>query len=177
MLVRNLDVFPPAARDEGRWLSVNFQPLAAEHISRWRRWFPWLLVIIVVIVLAASAGAPPVLIAALVAIGFGREFYLAVNVVEWLVPSNWPGLSQAERLRIRICLLAMATISGAIALGVVGIVYFLFFESDQPVKWNQLAFLGTYGLLAWPAGRASVKFARKALRRVPPEERLAERGV
>ena len=177
ILFRNLDVYPPTEEDPVQWFDVKYEPLAAEHIARWRRWFPWLLGILAAMALAAVAGLPAFVFIGLLIVGFGRELFLAVNVLEWLVPANWMGLSAAERLRLRLCLLVSALATGVISLGIVGVVYYLFFVSDERLSWRQFAFAAVYGMVVWPCGRAFVRFARKAFRRVPPDERPAERPV
>lgn len=179
MLVRNLEVFPPSPEDPDLWVDIKFAPLSLEHVVRWRRWFPWLLAMLGMMLLAGLAHQPwsPAAIVCLCLIGFGREILLGVNVLRWMVPATWMQLTTAEQVRLRLWLLLMAIVTGAIAFGVVGIVYFLFFVSGEPWRWNQFAFAGFYGLLVWPCGRACIHFCRQALRHIPPDERKSERPV
>lgn len=177
MLARNLEVFPPTPEDPVAWFDVKFEALAAEHMRRWRRWFPWLLGLLAIALVAALVDAPLSVVVALGLIGLGRETFLAVNVLEWLVPANWSHLSLAERLRLRLCLLFVAVITGAIAAGVLAFIYYLFFIRAEPLRWNVFAFTGVYGMLAWPCGAASIRCFRRVFRRIPPDERPSERPV
>jgi hypothetical protein len=177
MLVRHLDAYGEIGQDPEAWLDVKYEPLASEHIARWRRWFPWLLGILAVMVLAALLGAPRFVLIILAVIAFGREFFLAVNVIEWLVPANWSELTTSEQLRLRLNYLTFGLAMATIASGVVAIAIYLFFISDETLSWRHFAFAGFYGLLVWPCGRAAIRLLHQAVRRRPAEDRPAERPV
>lgn len=178
-LVRNLELYPATEEDPISWADVKHHPLATEYVERWRRWFPWLLSTLGAIVIAALARQPwsPYIIGLLATVGLGREFYLAVNVVQRWVPSVWHELTGVERLRLRFCLLAMVLASGAVALGIVGLAYFFLVIDDQPLSWRHIAFFAAYGIFALVGAVHCVRYCRQLLRPVPPEERPSEREV
>ena len=179
MLARNLEVFPPTAEDPELWFDIKYAPLAMEHVTRWRRWFPWAATMLV-IAMGVTLFREPwsyALAISLTLIAFTPEVLLAVNVLRWMVPVVWQTLTVAEQVRLRICLLLMSAVMGAISAGVIGVVYLLFFVSAEPLSWRQFAFTAFYGTLVWPCGKACIRYFWQAVRRMPPDDRKSERAL
>jgi hypothetical protein len=86
------------------------------------------------------------------------------------VPSVWLQLSPSEQKRLRSYMLLLALVNATIALGIIGLIAFLFFFSGDPLAWNKFAFALLYGSLIWPCGKASLRFLRRALRKMPPDD-------
>jgi hypothetical protein len=179
ILAKNLEVFLPTAEDPELWFDVKYAPLGMEYVARWRRWFPWAAAMLVMAMVAALVHTPwsYALAISLALIALTPEALLAVNVLRWLVPAVWQTLTIAEQIRLRICLLLMSVVMGAISAGVLGVIYLLFFVSAEPLSWRPFAFTAFYGTLVWPCGAACIRFFRRAVRRVPPEDRKSERAV
>lgn len=177
LLAKNVEVYLPSDAEEEAWFSVDQLPLAAEHIARWRRWFPWLTGSLVVTGLLILVGAPVILTLLFAAIGLGREVFLAVNVLEWMVPANWFALTRWEKLRLRVIWLTSALALEVIALGVIALAFYFFFVSNEPLSWRHFAFTAVYGSAALPSGIGCYRLLRKALRSVPPSEASAERPI
>ena len=178
MLARRVELFPPTPDEPSGMIKIEFAPLAMEYVARWRRWSPWLLVMLAATVTAGFAGRtwfPLVVVLLLVALGC--EFFLAANVLEWMVPAAWILLSRPEQVRLRVCVVLMGMVNGTIAFGFAGVIVFLFFISGEPWTWRIFAFTLVYGSLVWPCGKASFRFLRRAMRRIPCDDPDAARFV
>jgi hypothetical protein len=176
IVARNLEVFPPVAQGEAPWVNIDSQPIADEYLTRWRRWSRWLAGSLGLAVLMPVLRIPVGVALIPAVIGLTREAFLVANVLEWLVPTTWAGLTRWERFRLRACVAIIAVVNATIALVVLAIVISLF-VFERPIRPNYFAFTFFFGMLAVACALRSYRYFERLRQAVPSGHEESERPV